>query len=472
MISTRIKVFILTILIVGWSGSRSILAQELSPVFNDGTIDARIHGIWEAFGYGWTMSIDASGIVLYHTSNAGCIKDPASSDDLARLVRYFRRDGSRAVMSMQKKGSTEYTFAPVDEIPAECSEPADASPQGVFSYFSKLMNEHYAFFDTYGVDWEERTAKFGALVKDDMSDADLFAVLSDMMDGLKDGHLELHAEIDGERERFRGSRPRILAPALEATFAEQKKFDDMSDHATKWFQTTIKRIRKNILKRTHKSAADDNVHWGRIGDIGYVAVLGMGGFREEAESLEDEIEAVHEVMNRVVADLADTKSLIFDVSLNQGGMDEVSLALASHFTEVPVLAYTKTARGASHISAQEFFVQPAPSKRYLNPVMLVSSDLTVSAAEIFVLAMRALPNVTHAGVSSWGAFSDILSKTLPNGWELELSNEIYRDHEGMLWEGKGVKPLREVPIFDADNMKTCHSDAILKIVDLVNESDT
>ncbi|MCB1590330.1 MAG: hypothetical protein KDI56_15575, partial [Xanthomonadales bacterium] len=83
------------------------------------------------------------------------------------------------------------------------------------------------------------------------------------------------------------------------------------------------------------------------------------------------------------------------------------------------------------------------------PVYLLTSDITVSGGEILTLALRALPQVIHVGAATRGALSDILEKPLGEGWVLTLSNEVYRDTQGQLWEGRGIEPQRPLPVFEA-----------------------
>ena len=89
--------------------------------------------------------------------------------------------------------------------------------------------------------------------------------------------------------------------------------------------------------------------------------------------------------------------------------------MAGHFTDTRQLSHTKVPHNAPGVAPQAFYVEPAGGVRYLKPVTLLTSDVTVSAAEIFTMAMRALPTVTHRGDTTFGALSDILAKPLPNG---------------------------------------------------------
>jgi C-terminal processing protease CtpA/Prc len=56
------------------------------------------------------------------------------------------------------------------------------------------------------------------------------------------------------------------------------------------------------------------------------------------------------------------------------------------------------------------------------------------------LAMMALPNVTRVGTPTYGVLSDGLPKTLPNGWTVGMSNEVYIAVDGKLYEGLGIPP--------------------------------
>ena len=441
-----------------------VIAQPaFTLLMNDnGKTEAAARGVWSSRGYGWIASISERELTLYHPTDAGCLKDPATTEELQWLARYVAVDGTRMQIAAREKGATIYPFERIDKIPPECFESINPTNENVFNYFWSVMDLYYAFFDLHGVDWNQRRAKYASQVTEDMSEKALFELFSAMMEGLKDGHLELHAEIDGERQRFRASGTRVLRSALNTAFAKQKKIEDRGEFDTQWFFGSLDHMRKKALKRSAEKAAGGNIAWGKIGDIGYITVIGMGGFDDENEGFDYQIAAVHRIMNEVVADLADTKGLIFDVTLNQGGMDEISLALARHFTDKPVKAYTKVAH-ESGVEPQPFYVEPAASGLYLKPVTLVTSDVTVSAAEIFTMAMRALPTVTHKGDTTYGALSDILSKTLPNGWELEMSNEIYVDAEGILWEGTGIPPEEYIQIFDPQRMDRSRTDAIVRI---------
>jgi C-terminal processing protease CtpA/Prc len=84
--------------------------------------------------------------------------------------------------------------------------------------------------------------------------------------------------------------------------------------------------------------------------------------------------------------------------------------------------------------------------------MIVGAD-TASAAEVFAIPMHRLPQVTVIGERTAGILSDILQKPLPNGWFVGLSNEVYLDAQGVSFEGTGLTPDIEVPVFRLEDIE-------------------
>jgi len=166
-------------------------------------------------------------------------------------------------------------------------------------------------------------------------------------------------------------------------------------------------------------------------------------------------------MSDVIDDLSDTQSLIIDLCSTGGGHDEVSIAIAGHFTDQRRLVGSKFARSyLGDTDAVEIWVEPADTTPYLNPVAVIGGVETASAAETFLLTMKSLPQVTLVGESSNGILSDVLEKTLPNGWEIWLANEVYLDIQGQSHEVNGVAPEVEAPVFSLEAIDTGYNPAI------------
>ena len=122
------------------------------------------------------------------------------------------------------------------------------------------------------------------------------------------------------------------------------------------------------------------------------------------------------------------------------------LTLASHLTDSTVSAFTKQpVRRGVGLQVQPIELTPAQGPRFTGPVAILTSDATVSAAEVGTLAFRALPNTRSFGRPTYGALSDPFRFRLPNGWKGAVSNEIYRASDGNVYEGTGIPPTSSPP---------------------------
>lgn len=73
-------------------------------------------------------------------------------------------------------------------------------------------------------------------------------------------------------------------------------------------------------------------------------------------------------------------------------------------------------------------------------MIVIISGSTVSAGEVFTMTMAQLPQTTLLGRNTSGAFSDVLCRSLPNGWSFGLSNEEYMAPDGTIYEAVGIPP--------------------------------
>ena len=69
-------------------------------------------------------------------------------------------------------------------------------PRGNFDALWTIIDEHYCFFAEKNVDWDEVYVRYSCKVSDKMTGEELFAVCSDMLNELRDGHTNLAAPFD------------------------------------------------------------------------------------------------------------------------------------------------------------------------------------------------------------------------------------------------------------------------------------
>ncbi len=384
-------------------------------------IGSTFDGIWVSRGYGWLWEIADGRAKRYDISENFCIPGRKRRDFALRPDN--RPELSDAGQSLRiRMGDPDYfyTFDRISELPARCHERPSASPEVVFDAFVEAFGTHYAFFEERGVDWEQAVASARSRLHAGMSDRALFDLLAELVSLFQDSHVGLEAEVDGrELEVFGSERP---APVRAA-------------HSSAIEGVWNARAALDRLKKA-RSRGDDTLVYGRLArGIGYLELRSMSGMKPKAlEAALDEAMAFFEGASAVVV----------DVSRNAGGYDGFARRIARRFAAEPIVAYSKQPGGHIGTQAQEIMLQPPERPRFTGPVYLITSHRTASAAEIFAMSMRALPNVVHLGGPTEGSLSDILSKRLPNGWVLSLSNEVYLDSEGILWEGRGIAP--EVPL--------------------------
>ncbi len=402
--------------------------------------DSSLEGFWLTEGYGMVIAITPEMVNVYEVTSKSCIPSiqlPNDSEALAATDFTFALENDQLVI---RDGMTMQLVADrIEALPAVCDNGGTAEtidPEANFEVFWATFNEQYAFFDLYGVDWQAQYDTYRPQVTADTTSDELFAILCEMIKPLDDGHISLSSDSD---EFSPSSLPEWL---------------DLNDEAL------VDYIAEQYINGpTLTALAGGLISYKWLNDsVGYVSIFLMEGFGENSET---ELANAGAAMDQVVAEFADADTLIIDVRFNSGGFDATALTLAGRFADQERLAFTKQARnGDSFTPLREFYVQPLGDQQYNGNVVVLTSRLTASAAEIFVMAMQTLPNVTVIGEPTSGAHSDILGRTLPNGWEFGLSNEIYYASDGQVYESVGLQPDIAIPV-NVENLLAGQDDMLI-----------
>ena len=390
-------------------------------------------GIWEAPGYGWVLDLEGAAPRLFHRAGAYCY--PAPPQQLAEDESFAlaRADGPALFLSAAP-GTTQYRYRRIGALPAACTQAVTWDRAKIASLVGATFADLYAGFGPRERSEARLSAQLSAAgtAQDDMA---LFSSIASALGDLDDGHVGLTGSVGEDALSFeRGEAPSLFAAQADATLGS-----DPEGRLRAWSARYREGITALLADGGHL-VANRRILWGRIGDVGYLNVLTMGAFAEGGDAAERA--ALDAALNEAMAGFGGARAVIVDVSNNRGGYDWVSLRIAGRFAAGPHPAFSKQPRGDA---PQEFAVEPSPSASFTGPVALVTSDVTVSAGEVFTLAMRALPNVAHWGTTTRGALSDQLAKPLPNGWELTLAAETYRDPSGFAPEGIGIAPQHPWP---------------------------
>jgi carboxyl-terminal processing protease len=388
-------------------------------------------GVWRSVGYGELVEVTEAGWRHFEISAAACIERPAQPR--AALTQQLGAvTAARADALSVRRGISRYTWQRVPSLPVLCQRSSAASgARDLFEIVWTTFDEHYAFFAERGVDWPAARRDTLAALPTEANDDALFAALSRALAPLRDLHVRVRA-----RERlFVSGRPPTAAADPDGLVARYAHLVP----ALKQF------LQDGPLIKAFRTTANDQLWWGRIGaDIAYIALPSLWDFSGRANTDQDhESAAADAAMDEVLAALRDVRGMVIDLRVNSGGSDAVGLAIAGRFADRARLAFTKQARHEGGLTPPyEVRVEPSVRERFdaAKPVVVLAGPLTASAAEVMVLGLRVLPNVTVLGGRTLGVFSDTLYRRLPNGWEFTVSNEVYRAPDGSLFEGVGIPP--------------------------------
>lgn len=306
-------------------------------------------------------------------------------------------------------------------IMASCEEeligPEKANtPTNNFEQFWKTFDEHYGMFDVKNIDWKAIHDQFKPRVNDQMTDEELYKVLSDMIVLLNDNHLNLYPT-NGELPVFPGGVLSYRNGQLEIL----KVQEDYDLEVAKTYTTNYEQVTENI-------------GYGKLpNNLIYLNVKGTDGLKD-----------VEKQMEKVMTSIADANGVIIDIRGFYGGYDPVSQYLAGCFASSKKLyMITKKRNGPAHTDftqPAEWYVEQKTSKPFTKSVIVLTSRFTQSAGETFELALRQFGHVKAVGDTTAGSFSDNPNFEMYNGWMFSVSVGDYRAPDGVSFEGFGMPP--------------------------------
>lgn len=422
--------------------------MQYTPMLNvDGSVNDIVTGVWFSNSFGVLLDLPLNGPPRqFLTSAAGCFIENLEISDISDLFHVFLAEDENGVAFFaDHPGGALYPFRRLDALPGHCIENTNKNPAENLEAFLQYADTHYPAFAERDIAWESLKGRARQMINSHTDDGTLFDALSMVVNELNDAHTEIwDAEIAGVEHAVTAGRGKTLN-ALHATFdttddevAEAREFE--------WVLAYRQWIADDILQGEGKRAARGLIDWGWVSDnVGYIQILGFGDYVREG-GLSASVDEAHRVMNEALKDLDGAEAIIVDASQNRGGYDVLARAVASHFTVEKQVVYRSRPYHHEENRWQEFDVDPSNQLTFTKPVLLMTSDITVSAGEIFVLAMRSFSHVRQIGMKTRGALSVEIARTLPNGWAFGMSSEVILDQDGKWYEGVGI-PVNENMIF-------------------------
>ena len=275
----------------------------------------------------------------------------------------------------------------------------------------KIMDERYCFFsekkEVLGVDWNDVHSRYAANVNDNMSRAQLFEFLGNMIGELRDGHVNLSASFDIARNwSWKEDYPANYSDTLQR----------------RYLGTDYK-----IASGMYYRVLDDNIGYIYVGS--FSDAIGDGNIDE------------------VLLYLAPCQGLIVDVRNNGGGMLTEARKLAARFcNQTTHVGYMRHKTGSGHdefSDMEEQHITPSAGIRWQKNACVLTNRSVYSAANEFVKYMKQMPRVTIVGDTTGGGSGMPYSAELPNGWSVRLSACPMYDVDGGSTE-QGIAP--DVPV--------------------------
>ena len=432
-------------------GSGGLAAQAPSAATR--SADARpLTGTWKSDGYGYVLAAHGDTLQVYEATRTTCLpvyKMLRITKGAAGAELTYEADDSPIIMRLGESANerrmhsdgaaSDVVIRQIPSLPTVCATPTPNTPVGNFDVFAQNWAEHYILFREKHADWPAIVASARARVKPTTTPDELFTILSGMIAPFEDAHTNIRATaIKRQFRALRKGSERAVRHGIE-NFVQKD--------VPAILAVTDRKLRGPIRK-----FCNDQVQYGRLDDsTGYLRILSEGGYAKEG-GFAGGLVALEAAFDTIFGD-SKLKGLVFDVRINFGGADPYGLALASRLASTQWVAYAKEARNDpvdlnKWTSPQPSMVRPSKRARFLGPVVELTGPITISAGETTTQAlMGRTPKVLRIGENTQGVFSDVLSRHMPNGWTFGLPNEVFRASDGKTFDGPGIPPDIEVPVF-------------------------
>ncbi|OAR22012.1 protease [Streptomyces sp. ERV7] len=385
------------------------------------------------------LDVRGASLATYQVTSLSCLPGVAGAREKGAPGRYAMADGDMYTLRAGARAKLHIDGSPGDRtlrrlaaLPATCRAPQP----GAFDVFWRTFQENYPFFAAKGIDWREVRDRYRPRAEAARTDAELFAVLTEMVAPLHDAHVVVSADRTGF---FGMTRPGTEVPG-----------PDLDDKVTAFVE------RRDLAGRPLQRYGKGRIGYADVpardgGSYGYLRLSAFSGYSERNTYAANRAELDRALDAILTPDRVHRlRGLILDVRVNGGGSDSLGLDLAARLTDRPYFAYAKRTR---HTAPQPQYVRPAAAARYAGPVALLTGGSTFSAGETFTQAMMERPApTTRIGEPTQGVFSDVMERALPGEgrekWWFGLPNEEFLARDGRTtFDGSGVPPLLREPVF-------------------------
>lgn len=301
---------------------------------------------------------------------------------------------------------------------ANLEEETSITPVKVFDDFWKAYDLYYANFKVKEIDWDDTYTVYRKKVSNDISYDSLFNVLNEIeLKVLKDGHSYL-----GKSKSF-----------IVTYKPLGKEVDDRHIVSSNCQLNLIDYMRFN----------HDYLDYGVVKGNASIGYIHAKTFMTKDDGYD--LDSFKEDLDLIMSKMKKKEALIIDIRNNTGGYSPWANYFAGYFSSHSYKYLTeKTRYNSNRYDLKEvagsFVVHPSGDFVFKKPVLVLMNRYTASAAEIFILAVRDLPQVRTFGFRTFGIFSPSIYRELINGWYVRIPVSEIRLTNGNSYEGIGITP--------------------------------
>ena len=294
------------------------------------------------------------------------------------------------------------------------------TPEANFESLWKIIDEQYCFLDykkqEYGLDWDQVHETYAKRITPSMGWEALFEVLSEMVEELRDGHVNLTSSLASSQYRqWFDSYPRNFSDSIQSIYLKK----DYNQSSGLTYQ-----ILENNIGYIYCSSFSNGIGDGNL----------------------------DQTLNR----LAICDGLIIDVRNNGGGNLTTAQKLAARFTNQKTLVgymTHKTGKGHSDFSnPYPVYIEPSNGIRWQKRAVVLTNRRSFSATNDFVNSMKQFPLITIVGDKTGGGSGLPFTSEIPCGWSIRFSASPMLDPQMNQIEF-GINPDVKVDMTSEDMQK-------------------
>jgi carboxyl-terminal processing protease len=352
-----------------------------------------------------------------------------------------------------------------------------------FEALWSIIDANYADFQLKSIDWQQVGRRYIARLDSITSDDEFYLMMFQLVNELKDTHSWLNnyrppllstvgdmpiglfedrpfvvagdkagwevLAVDGMTipERIESLRPFLHARSSERAFRRSAVQVLLAGKASEAVSVKLRspqgQIETLTLKRGDRPIPAPSpqvsimltkqqfVDFGRYpSGLGYIHIHSFNG-RED----------ITREFDRALDSLRDTNGLILDIRDNPGGFNHDDI-VGRFLHKDTFVGYSYTKKGVKHndLERKKDYIEPRRWE-YTQPLALLVSDMTGSAADLFTRGMHAAPRVTIIGTTTHGNLAgEAVWAVLPCGLVVRISNGYLSDTKDRSIEVNGNVP--------------------------------